>query len=172
MRKRVYWLLPDVASAAKVMDDLLLARIEVGHLHFMARDDVPLADLPAANVLQTSDVVRSAQRGLIVGGLLGAVMGLAVGLGFPVIGEGMPQLGVFVMLAVLGAVFGAWTSSMIGASIPSHRLERFRHAIVQGQVLLMVDVPRGRVTEIEERLHARHPEARLEGLEPNIPAFP
>lgn len=172
MRKRVYWLLPDVASAARVMDDLLLARIEVGHVHFMAREDIALADLPAANVLQTSDIVRSAQLGLMVGGLLGAVAGLAIGFGFPIVAEGMPQLGVFVTLAALGALFGAWASSMIGASIPSHRLGRFHAAIAQGHVLLMVDVPRGRVIEVEERLHARHPEAHLEGLEPNIPAFP
>jgi hypothetical protein len=36
----------------------------------------------------------------------------------------------------------------------------------------MVDVPRSRVDEIEQRLQTLHPEAHLEGVEPNIPAFP
>lgn len=36
----------------------------------------------------------------------------------------------------------------------------------------MLDVPRSRVEEIEARLQASHPEAHLEGIEPNIPAFP
>ena len=45
------------------------------------------------------------------------------------------------MLAVFGGVFGAWSSSMIGISIPSPRLERFESAIAQGRILLMVDVP-------------------------------
>ena len=29
MRRRIYWLLPDLASARRTMDDLLLARIDV-----------------------------------------------------------------------------------------------------------------------------------------------
>ena len=60
----------------------------------------------------------------------------------------------------------------VGVAIPSQRLERFERAIEAGQILLMIDVPRGRVDEIEARLQALHPEARLEGVEPNIPAFP
>jgi hypothetical protein len=171
MRRRIYWLLPDLASAEKVRDDLLLARIEAGHLHFIARDDIELTGLPNANVLQTSDVVRSAQLGLVVGGLGGAVVGICAGLFVPMEGT-ISQLGLAAVLAVLGALFGAWASSMIGVSVPSHRLERFTKAIAEGQILLLADVPSGRVEEIEERLLALHPEAHLEGVEPNIPAFP
>jgi hypothetical protein len=61
---------------------------------------------------------------------------------------------------------------MVGVSTPSNRLKRFAPAIEQGQILLMADVPRSRVEEIEARLQALHPEAHLEGVEPNIPAFP
>ena len=61
---------------------------------------------------------------------------------------------------------------MIGVSTPSNRLARFEPAIEAGQILSMVDVPRSRVDEIEQRLQALHPEAHLEGVEPNIPAFP
>jgi hypothetical protein len=171
MRRRIYWLLPDLTSATKVMNDLLLARIEASHMHFIARDDIELTGLPNANVLQTSDVVRSAQLGLVVGGIGGAVVGIAAGLFVPMEGT-ISQLGLAAVLAVLGALFGAWASSMIGVSVPSHRLDRFTRAIGEGQILLLADVPRGRVEEIEERLLALHPEAHLEGVEPNIPAFP
>lgn len=171
MRRRIYWLLPNLASAKQVMDDLLLARVEARHLHFIARDDIDLTGLPNANVLQTSDVVRSAQLGLVVGGLGGAVLGIVAGLFFPMEGT-ISQIGLAAVLAVLGALFGAWASSMIGASVPSHRLERFAGAVAEGQILLLADVPRGRVDEIEDKLAASHPEAHLEGVEPNIPAFP
>jgi hypothetical protein len=73
---------------------------------------------------------------------------------------------------VIGALVGAWASSMIGVSTPSNRLKRFQSALDQGQILLMVDVPKGRIEEIEARLQQLHPEARLEGVEPDIPAFP
>ena len=68
--------------------------------------------------------------------------------------------------------FGAWSSSMLGSSTPSRRLRRFEDALKQGQLLLMVDVPRSRIEEIEELLEARHPEGHFEGVEPDIPAFP
>jgi hypothetical protein len=37
MRRPIYWLLPDRHSARLSMDDLLLARIENRHIHFLAR---------------------------------------------------------------------------------------------------------------------------------------
>jgi len=171
MRRRIYWLLPDLASARRTMDDLLLARISEPHIHFVAREDTDLSDLHAANVLQSSDVIRAAQAGLVIGGAVGAVLGVLVALFFPIFGTA-PEWGMVAVLAILGAGFGAWASSMIGVSTPNNRLKRFQAAIEQGQILLMVDVPHSRVDAIEARLQALHPEAHLEGVEPNIPAFP
>ena len=171
MRRRIYWLLPDLASARRTMNDLLLARISEQHIHFVARDDVDISELHAANLLQTSDVVRSAQAGLVIGGAVGAVAGIAVAYFVPII-EGSPQWGIAAVLAIGGGAFGAWASSMIGISTPSERLKRFEGAIDQGQILLMVDVQRWRVIEIEKLLENIHPEAHFEGVDPNIPAFP
>jgi hypothetical protein len=153
------------------MDDLLLARIDEGHMHFVGREDADMTGLHAANVLQTSDVIRSAEVGLVIGGATGAIVGAIVAVVYPVFGD-KSHWGLIAVLAVAGALFGAWASSMIGASTPSQRLKRFEPQIEQGQILLMVDVPRRRVEEIEQRLQALHPEAHLEGVEPNIPAFP
>ncbi|OGB39661.1 MAG: DUF1269 domain-containing protein [Burkholderiales bacterium RIFCSPLOWO2_12_67_14] len=171
MSKRIYWLLPDVASARRTMDDMLLARIDERHMHFVGREDINLSGLHVANVLQPSYVVRAAQWGALIGAVLGSAAGLVVAWYLPAAGE-PPQGGLVVVLAMVGAIFGTWASSMIGVSIPSQRLRRFERAIQQGQILLMLDVPPGRVEAIESRLQALHPEARLEGIEPNIPAFP
>lgn len=171
MRRRIYWLLPNLASARRTMDDLLLARIAEQHMHFVAKEDADMSGLHAANVLQTSDVIRAAQVGLVIGGAVGALLGVVAAVFFPIVGD-EPQWGIAAVLAVLGGAFGAWSSSMIGVSTPSHRLKRFEPAIEEGQILLMVDVPRSRVDEIEARLQALHPEARLEGVEADIPAFP
>ena len=171
MRRRIYWLLPDVASARRTMDDMLLARIDERYIHFVGREDIDLSGLHAANILQTSDVVRAAQMGALIGAVMGAAAGSMVAWYLPAAGD-PPQWGLVVVLAMVGAAFGAWASSMIGVSTPSQRLRRFEPAIELGQILLMVDVPRGRVEEIESRLQTLHPEAHLEGIEPNIPAFP
>lgn len=171
MRRRIYWLLPDLPSARRTMDDLLLARIPEPQIHFVGGEDADLSGLHAANILQTSDVIRSAQTGLVFGGLAGVLLGMAAAVFFPVVGD-TPQIGLVAVIGILGGLFGAWSSSMIGISVPSHRLRRFDTAIQSGQILLMVDVPRSRIEDIEARLQLLHPEAHLEGIEPNIPAFP
>jgi hypothetical protein len=141
MRTRICWRLPNLASARRTMDGLLLARIDDDHVHFVARDDIDLSGLHAAGVLQTSGLIRSLQAGLVG------------------------------VIAIVSAAFGAWSSSMIGISTPSQRLARFEPALAQGQILLMTDVPRARVEEVEARLQARHPKAHREGVEPVIAAF-
>jgi hypothetical protein len=170
MRKRIYWLLPDVASARRVMDDLLLARIEDRHIHFMAREGVDLSGLHEANLLQASDFVRAAQMGMVLGAAIGAAAGAL--LTFSWLGEALSKPALVAALAAIGAGFGAWSASMIGASTPSRRLQRFAPALARGEILLMADVPNQRVSEIESMLHAKHQEGRDEGLEPNVPAFP
>lgn len=171
MRRRIYWLVPDLGSARRTMNDLLVARIDESHIHFAAREDTDMTGLHPANILQTSDVVRAAQLGLVVGAATGAVTGGLAVLLFSMSGDA-PHWGVAAILAIVGAPIGAWVSSMIGVSVPSKRLERFQGAMEAGQLLLMVDVPRSRVAEIEALLMAAHPEGHFEGEEPNIPAFP
>lgn len=170
MRKRIYWLLPDLASARRTMDDLLLARINERHIHFLAAEGTDMSGLHEANLLQTSDIVRAAQMGLMVGGAVGVLAGFAAAM-FPIVGDG-PQWGMIGVLAVLGGVFGAWSSSMIGSSARSTRIKRFEEAIERGQFLLMTDVPADEVSAVENLLRQRHPEAHFEGYEPAIPAFP
>lgn len=170
MKRRIYWLLPDVESARRAMDDLLLARVDYRQIHFVAREDCNMAGLHAANLLQTSDLVRSAEMGLVVGAATGALLGVLAAVHYPIVGD-EPQWGMAAGLAVGGGLFGTWAASMIGISTPSKRLERFAVQIEEGLMLLMVDVPAWDVEAIEARLQKLHPEARLEGTEPEIPAF-
>ncbi|MEO8280067.1 MAG: DUF1269 domain-containing protein [Ideonella sp.] len=171
MSKRIYSLLPDLDSARSTMNDLLMAWINVGNIHFLAREGTDMSQLHEANILQTTDVIRSAQYGLTIGGATGALVGALAAVVFPIVGDS-PQWGIAALLAIVGAGFGAWASSMIGVSTPSVRLKRFHAAIEQGQILLMVDVPRSRVAQIEQLLRTAHPEASPQGVEPDMPAFP
>jgi hypothetical protein len=169
MKRRIYWLMPDLASARRVMDDLVRARVDVARIHFAGPEGMDMAGLHAANVWQTSDLVHAAKTGWAVGSACGIVVGLAAALLFPITGDG-PEWEVAALVAILGGLVGAWSASMIGISIPSPRLQRFEGAIAQGQILLMVDLPRPRVRDIEALLESAHPEARFEGEEPQVPA--
>lgn len=171
MKQRIYWLLPDLASAGQTMADLLRAGIESRHIHFAAREGLNLTGLHAANVLQTSDVLHAARRGLLFGSVTGICAGLLAALYFPITGDA-PQWEMAGMLAVFGGVFGAWSASMIGISIPSPRLERFESAMAQGRILLMVDVRYPQAQAVACLLQAAHPEAHFEGAERPSPVFP
>jgi hypothetical protein len=168
--RRIYFLLPDVPTARKIVDELLLARIEWRHIHLLAKEGTPLEDLPAAGLSQKSDLVPALQRGLGVGAATGMLAGL-VGMAFPPAGLTIAG-GVLVALAAGGAGFGALMATMVGVGIPNSRLKRFQEAIGEGQVLMMVDVLRERVDEIEALVKGHHPEADIEGTDAHVPAFP
>ena len=170
MRRRLYFIMPDLSSAREVMNDLLLARIEERHIHFLAKRGTPMDGLHEANLLQKSDLVHGAQVGLALGALLGCVLGgvLVVTL----VTDNRWQIVTVLGAGIVGALFGAWVSSMVGSAVPNSRLRQFSKAIDDGRLLLMVDVPEHRLAEVREILSASHPEAEDRGIEPNIPAFP
>jgi hypothetical protein len=169
MRRRLQYLLPDVPSARRTMDDLLLARVDERHIHALARRGTSMDGLHEASMLQKSDLVHGAQMGFAIGAALGTIVGLIVA--YTMVGENGWQVLTVVASAIMGALFGAWVSSMVAIAVPNSRLREFQSAIDEGQVLLMVDVPEHRVEEIRERVGA-HPEAVDRGLDPNVPAFP
>jgi len=170
MRRRLYFLLPDVASTRQVVDDLLVARVEARRLHVLARRDMDLQDLPEASVLQKTDVVHGAQIGALLGAAAGGLGGVLL-VAFPPSGFSM-QLVTVLIGALLGALFGVWAASLAGASVPNSKLRQFQPWIDQGRLLLMVDVPLHHCDRISELVTRRHPEAVSGGTEPTIPAFP
>jgi hypothetical protein len=170
MRRRIYFMLPDIPSARALLDELLLKRIEERHMHFMAREGTLPPDMPDANFLHKTDLVHGAQMGLMVGGGAGLIAGILLVM-FPP--EGLTLQTFAILVAGLGgAVFGAWASGMNAAAVPNSRLAQFAERIQAGQVLLIIDLPLSRVKEIEDLIAERHPEISFGGQDAHIPAFP
>jgi len=170
MRLRMYVTLPDVASARRLADDLLLARVEDRHMHFLARRGVDLEPLHEATHLDKTDAIPGAFRGAILGGVMGVVLGVVL-IYFPPAGGSLELITVLIC-AVVGAVLGAWISSMMGLQLPNSRLKAFYPDVDDGKVLLMLDVPAGRYQEVRDVIARTHPEAVDRGNEPGVPAFP
>ncbi len=170
MRRRLYWMLPDIGSATRCANDLLLARIEDRHMHFLARRGTDLGPLHEASVLQKSDVRHGALLGGVIGGILGGLV--AVGLSFMPMEHWRVDTAGVLLLIGFGLLFGLWAASLVGVSVPNSRLKRFADDIERGGVLLIVDVPFGRVDEIHALLEQKHPEAKWGGVDPTVPAFP
>jgi hypothetical protein len=170
MRRRLYFVLPDLDSAIRIANDLLLERIEDRHMHFLAKRGMSLGKLHEANYLQKSDFRHSLQIGFMLGGCAGLLIGIYVYVTPP---EGVNlQLVTILIATAIGALFGAWAASMIGISTPNTALKRFDAEIKEGRVLLMLDIPKNRVREFQGMVHRKYPEAGDHGVEPTMPAFP
>jgi hypothetical protein len=166
MRLRMYVTLPDVQSARQLANDLLLARIEDRHMHFLARRGTDLGELHQASYLQKTDAVNAAFRGMLIGGGMGVVIGGVIAYTMNV------ALAAALVGAIVGAFLGAWVSSMVGLQVGNSSLKEFEKDVADGKILLMLDVPSGRYEEIRTIIARTHPEAADRGNEPTVPAFP
>lgn len=164
MRRRLYFVLPNIKSARTMMNELLLERIEENHIHFHAEKEQSLGNLPKAEAMEKSDLVYSAMGGFLFGavfGLFGGVLAYMVPWWF-----GEVSLTVIPYCMVLGAIACAAWAAAVATAAPSYRIKFHRHAIEQGNILMIVSVPLRRLNEIRHRLVNGHPEATYSGVWP------
>lgn len=160
MKRRLYFLFPDVAHAARAVHDLRHSGIRSKHIHTVARPDVDVSTLPSANHAQRTDRNRQVETWLWDANLIvffTAMVALTVLVIFstPSWGWAVP-IGIMAICVVLGVVFVR--------RIPNVHLNEFADALSHGEILLMVDVPYRRVAEIESRIQRLHPEAVAGGV--------
>ena len=168
--KRIYFLVPQIEMAKKIVDELLLQRIDIGHIHVLAKRGTLMDDLPEASYLQKSDFIPALEQGVLTGGFTGLVAGV---IALTMTGGALLAGGVLLSATLFGAVFGAFVSSMLGSSVGNRQIKQFSEAINEkGAFLMMVDLPRTRIAEIEQAIKKNNPEATCAGTEPTIPAFP
>lgn len=161
--KRLYFLVPTVASAEAIVTELKTEGVTEDDIHVLAKQAEALEHLPEASLAQHSDIWAALQRGVAVGGTTGLLAGLAA-LAFPPAGIVIGGGAVFLSTA-LGASIGAWAASLIGVSVPNTHLQEYEAAIEQGQILMLVDVPDSRVDPIREIIIGHHPEAEIRQVE-------
>ncbi len=158
--RRLYVVMPDADSTRALVDELSEEGIDQHHLHVVASlAQQDMEKLPEATVWQKTELAHGIEWGLGIGGVAGLIGGL-LAVSFPpaglVLGGGAVLAGV-----AGGAGFGAIVSAMLGVNEHSHELDRFQDAISQGRLLLMADVPGGRVDELSEVIRKHHPEAEI-----------
>lgn len=163
--RRIYFLVPNIETTHKIVEELQDEGIEDRHIHILAKRDTPLEGLPEAGVSIKTDFIPAVERGLALGGTTGLLAGL-VGLrfaGFAIAGG--PLLGIIMAGASIGSLMGG----LAGMNSGNSRLRKFEVAIEQGELLVLVDIPRERIEAIRRLVIRHHPEAEFEGIEPILP---
>lgn len=164
MRRKLYFVVPDIKSANAMMNELLLDRIDEDHIHFHARNEQTLGQLPKANAVEKSDVVYSAMAGFVFGavfGLFGGMLAYLVPWWF-----GEVTLMVIPYCMVIGAMSCAAWAAAVATAAPSHRINTHQVQIEQGNILMIASVPFLRLADIRRRLMQHHPEAMYTGVWP------
>lgn len=154
MKRRLYFLFSDTDQARKAVADLGELGVDPEHMHVLARPGTDLSGLPPATERQRRDILKRLEQTLWGGNLvlfgvafaalvLSAVFGSVIGM--------LLAAAVMIVSLVSGALFAL--------RLPTTHLDEFREELRHGELLLMVDVSRDCVEDVEELMRRRHPEA-------------
>ena len=163
--RRIYFIVPDIDTTQKIVDELRSKGIKDRHMHILAKRDTPLGDLPEAGVTIKTDFIPAIERGAALGGTSGLLAGL-VGLrfaGFAIAGG--PVLGILLASATIASL----AAGLIGLNLGNSRLKKYEQAIERGEFLLLVDIPKDQIDKIRELINKHFPKAEFEGMESILP---
>lgn len=157
--RRLYFLLPDKEKAQTLVSELEQIGIPHHHLHAIASITQEIDDLPEATTWQTTELAHGIELGVGFGGMAGLLGGM-LAVTFPPAGLVLGG-GAVLATALAGAGVGGVVSALMSSHDHNHSLDRFQDAIEDGQILLLVDVPRARVDEVRALIVDHHPEVDI-----------
>ena len=160
MKRRLYFLLPDSEHTRTVVDELETSGIDRKYLHVIAAQDVDLEGLPIATRNQRRDLGARLESLFWDGNLVLFFIALLA-----LIVIALMQVSWYWLLLPVAVMLATFIAGVEFTSlIPNVHLSEFSDAIHHREILLMVDVPVGQVSRIEELVHRHHPEAVTGGV--------
>ncbi len=157
--RRLYFLLPDETSCESVTRELEDRGVPDSHIHVLGSLEHDLKDLPEATVWETTELAHGIRFGLGLGGAAGLLGGL-LAVTFPPAGLALGG-GALLASTAAGAGLGVLVSALLGSQEHNHDLDAFQRAIDEGQLLMMVDVPRREEETIRSLVRSQHPEVLI-----------
>lgn len=170
MKRRLYFMIEDIQDARKLMQELLLARVDDEYISFFAKSRDMLGDLPRTNVMQRTYMLHGGMTGFFICAALGFIAGvLVVALPNPWFPEWYVPASpatIITITTVIGAVAGAIWTALVSSALPNEMMVKFQRDIEKGHVLMIVKVPQERTEEIRDHIVKRHPDAIYLGSRP------
>lgn len=166
MRRRLYFMLPDVVHCKELVTSLRKVGLVDRDIHVVARSDIPLDGLHQASALQKTDLAYGLELGAGVGGIAGMFGGL-LAITFPPAGVVLGGGAVLLATTIAGAGFGTMVSALVARDMPNHELEAFENRIAEGEILLILAIQTSRLQEICRLVRITHPEADIGIVKPS-----
>ncbi len=158
MYRRLFFLFPSIAEARKAVQDLIQEDISIKQMHSLSRPGVDLEGLPISAPNQRRDMHAKIEDSLWnfnLGIFFIALFVLIVS--FISANYFLVVISLLVMLATYAIGYYYLTK-------PTIHLSGFHAAFQHNEILLMVDVPKNKVAQIEQIIHNKNPSASEEGI--------
>ena len=158
MYRRLFFLFPDKSETEHAVQELIEAGLNTQQMHALSRPGVDLQGLPAATPNQRRDMHTKIEHSL---------WHLNLGIFFValfVLVTSFISSSYYLSAASLLVMIATYWMGYYYLTIPTIHLSGFHAAFQHGEILLMVDVPKQRVQEIEQILHHKNPSASEEGI--------
>ena len=159
MKRRLYFLLPDVDHTHRVIGELLVAGVPLNKIHTISDNEQEALGLPHAVKHKKFDTHFFTEWLVWRSNLTLFFLSFAALIYLLTL---KPTVLFAIPVAIMTFTF---VGGLIFAErVPNVHIEEFKSALAHGEILLMVDVPISQVNEIEHIVHDHHPEAVTGGV--------
>jgi hypothetical protein len=161
----LYYLAPTLTSTHQITEDLHAAGVSDFFLHVISRNEAGLKTqhIHSSNYLETLDIVRDGFIGAAIGLLVGLVLTM-LAIFFEPFGPNVPTM-VYVFIAGVATLFGAWEGGLAGIASENKKLAKFHHDLEAGRYLILIYARRGKGAAVRAMMRAKHPEADLVAMD-------
>ena len=159
MTRRLFFLLPDIEHTKRVVEDLMANKVDKKHMHVIARDDIDTTNLPPSTSRQKNDTAFRIERLLWSGNLILFFLSAIAAITMLIMGN------IAIALVFAGIMLVSFISGQrFAVTFPNAHMSEFNSALEHREILLMVDLPLGRIAEIEDIVQSHHPEVIVGGV--------
>lgn len=138
----------DLSTAKTAIVTARSVGIDDAAIALVAKDDVEIHSISSGRLDPRTDTTPAAMRGIVCGALVGTIAGG--------IAHFVPSLritlGETVFVVLIGAMIGAWSSALMGSTIPNEVRRHFKDEIDQGRVLVVIDARKRLLARAESAL--------------------
>jgi len=150
-----YFVVKNVQTAMNVINLLRETNVSEDCIGVVSKDsEIALADLPELDTSGKSKLPEVLTRGALLGSGLGLIVGVLL-TAFPVAGV-TPGGAAIASMAAGGAVFCAWSASMVGTSKSSSLVAEFDDALNNQDTLIFCHLRPEQAKQVNEKINEAH----------------
>jgi hypothetical protein len=166
--KRMYFVCRDIDRVEHLSEQLYKRIVSGWDFYVLSKDEAGLQQhhIHSANIFQRYDLVHCAERGSMIGGLIGLIAVLS----FARLNLGHLELGIVPYIAVIVApvLFCTWLGGLIGLHHENYKISQFHDLLEHGAYLVMIDVSSDNEAHVRKIMTEQYADFQPAGISSSI----